>query len=113
MYIHHSHAYADMPIGQEYDIIARFSKGVIVTDSILRCKTTVLAFFSAYRTQPFPYASHGHHENSLIQFQNGIPEMIFVLYEITDKTTSLEYTPKIVLCSYETLLANTTVAFEL
>lgn len=106
LYFHHAHAYADIPIGQEYEAIARMCRGIIIPDSILRCKTTVLAFFSAYKTQPFPHASHGHHENSLIQFQDGIPDMIFDLYEITDKTTSLAYTPDICLCSYETLKAN-------
>lgn len=113
LYFHHAYAYADIPIGQEYDIIARISKGVIVTDSIVKCKTTVLAFFSAYKIQPLSNASHGHHENSLIQFQNGIPEMIFDLYEMTEKTTSVECAPEICLCSYETLKANTTAALEI
>lgn len=112
LYFHHAHAYADIPIGQEYEFIARMSGGVIVPDSILSCKTTILAFFSSYKTLPLPHANHGHHENSLIQFQNGIPEMIFELYEITDKTTALAYTPDICLCSYETLKANTTVILK-
>ena len=110
LYFHHAHAYADIPVGQEYEFIARMSGGVMVPDSILRCKTTILAFFSGYRTMPLPHANHGHHENCLIQFQNGIPDMIFELYEITDKTTALHYTPDICLCSYETLKANTTAA---
>lgn len=113
LYFHHAYAYADIPIGQEYDIIARISKGVIVTDSIVKCKTTVLAFFSAYKIQPLSNASHGHHENSLIQFQNGIPDMIFDLYEMTEKTTSVECAPEICLCSYETLKANSTAALEI
>lgn len=112
LYFHHAHAYADIPIGQEYEFIARMSEGVIVPDSILKCKTTILAFFSGYSTMPLPHANHGHHENSLIQFQNGIPDMIFELYEITDKTTALNYTPDICLCSYETLKANTPVALK-
>lgn len=106
LYFHHAHAYADIPVGQKYEFIARMSKGAILPGSILRCRTTVLAFFSGYRTQPLPHASHGHHENSLIQFQDGIPDMIYSLYEITDKTTALNYTPDICLCSYETLKAN-------
>lgn len=113
LYFHHAYAYADIPIGQKYEMIARISNGVIVPGSILKCNTTVLAFFSAYKTQPFPHASHGHHENSLIQFQDGIPEMIFHLYEITDKTTSIEYSSQICLCSYETLKANTAAALEI
>lgn len=108
LYFHHAYAYADIPVGQKYEMIARINKGVIVPDSVLKCNTTVLAFFSAYRTQPFPYASHGHHENSLIQFQDGIPDMIFDLNEITDKTAILEDTSQICLCSYETLKANIT-----
>lgn len=107
LYFHHDYAYADIPMGQEYEMVARISRGVIVPDSILRCKTTILTFFSAYKTQPSPCASHGHHENSLIQFQDGIPDIIFDLNEITDKTTCLEYTAGICLCSYETLKANT------
>lgn len=105
LYFQHSYAYADIPNGQEYEFIACMSKGGIVPESILRCKSTVLAFFSSYKTQPLPNASHGHHEISLIQFQNDIPKMIFELFEITDKTTALHDLPEICLCSYETLKA--------
>lgn len=113
LYFHHDYAYADIPLRQEYEFIARMSKGAIIPDSVLRCRATVLAFFSCYKTQPLPHASHGHHENCLIQFQNGIPDMIFRLNEITDKTTGLDYTPDICLCSCETLKANIAVKSEI
>lgn len=83
MYFHHAHAYADIPIGQEYEFIARMSKGGNHAWFYIEMQDNHPRFFSSYRTQPLPHANHGHHENSLIQFQNGIPDMIFKLHEIT------------------------------
>lgn len=105
LYFHHSYAYADIPMGQTYEVIARMEKGKIQPDSVLRCKTKILCFFSAYQPQPMAYASHGHHENSLIQFEEGIPDLIDELYEIKEKKpiTQLQ---NICLCSLETLHAN-------
>lgn len=105
MYFHHSYAYADIPAGQEYDMIARLEKGKIQPSSVMECKTKVLHFFSAYRIQLMEYANHGHHENCLIQFINGIPDIIYELSEIADKKP-LETEAKICLCSRETLQAN-------
>ena len=105
MYFHHSYAYADIPTGQEYDIIAFSQYGKIQMDSVIECKTKVLNFFTAYKTQLIEFADHGHHQNSLIQFQDGIPEMIYELYEITEKV-SIDVRQEICLCSHETLWAN-------
>lgn len=105
LYFHHSYAYADIPMGQTYEVIARMEKGKIQADSVRRCKTKVLCFFSNYKSQPMGSASHGHHENSLIQFEDGIPDLIDELYEIKEKKpiTQLQ---NICLCSLETLHAN-------
>lgn len=104
MYFHHSYAYADIPVGQEYDVIARFDRGKIQPDSVMECKTKVLHFFSQYRISLLEYANHGHHENCLIQFKNGIPAMIYELYEINEKKP-MDVGQELCLCSYETLLA--------
>lgn len=104
LYIHHNYAYADIPTGQEYDMIALMERGKILRDTAMPCKSKVLCFFSAYRTQPLSHASHGHHENSLIQFEDGIPDMINTLYEITKKKP-IEIQREICLCSVETFRA--------
>lgn len=54
MYFRHAHAYADIPIGQEYEFIGRMSKGAIMPGSILRCKTTILAFFRVTERNLYP-----------------------------------------------------------
>lgn len=103
LFFHHAYSYADIPIGQEYEIAARTAeyKWNIIPDSAIRCKSTVLCFFSMWHHCPLPYANHGHHELSLIQFQNGIPDMIYELTEITEKKP-IEITQEICLCSNET-----------
>lgn len=105
MYFHHSYAYADIPTGQEYDVIALSKYGKIQKDSVIECKTRVLNFFTAYKTQLIESAAHGHHQNSLIEFQDGIPAMINELYEIAEKV-SIDVRQEICLCSYETLWTN-------
>lgn len=102
LYFHHNYAYAEIPAGQEYEAVMRITRGTIEQDSIIRCKTTVLCFFSNFKTQPIPYAWHGHHAICLIQFHNGIPDMIQELYEIADKKT-ININREICLCSYDTL----------
>jgi len=104
LYFHHSYAYADIPTGQEYDIIAFFKNGKIQQDSVIECKTRVLHFFTAYKTQLITFADHGHHQNCLIQFEAGIPAMIRELYEITEMKP-IDIGAEICLCSYETLQA--------
>lgn len=105
LYFHHSYAYADIPMGQTYDVIARMEKGKIQADSVRRCQTKVLCFFSNYKSQPMASASHGHHESSLIRFEEGIPDLIDELYEIKEKKP-LKQMQNICLCSLETLQAN-------
>jgi hypothetical protein len=105
MYFHHSYAYADIPVGQEYDVIAFSKNWRIQRDSVIECKTKVLNFFTAFKTQLIPFASHGHHENSLIQFQEGIPAMIKEIYEIAEMKP-MDIGLEICLCSFETLWAN-------
>lgn len=59
--------------------------GKIQPESIQKCPAKVLCFFTAFRTQPFHQASKGHHELSLIQFEQGIPSIINELAEITER----------------------------
>jgi len=107
LYFAHSYAYADIPTGQKYELIARISsEGKIIPDSILRCETTVLCFFSNFRTHPQAFANHGHHEICLIQFHGGIPKIVNELTEFTENSRFLEYKQRIGLFSYETLKAN-------
>lgn len=105
MYFHHSYAYADIPTEQEYDVIAFSKNWKIQRDSVIECKTKVLNFFTAYKTQLIVFADHGHHQNSLIQFQEGIPAMINELYEIAEMKP-MDIGQEICLCSFETLWAN-------
>lgn len=85
LYFHHQYAEKDIPIGQEYEAIAYSVGGKIQPESIQICPSKVLCFFTAFRTQPFYQASKGHHELSLIQFEQGIPPVIDELVEITER----------------------------
>lgn len=85
LYFHHSYAVADIPIGQEYEAIAYTRDGKIQADSIQKCPSKVLCFFTAFKTQPSDQAMRGHHELSLIQFGKGVPPMINELFEITER----------------------------
>lgn len=80
-------------------------RGEMIPGSAISCKTTILCFFTIYRHCPIAYAHVGHHEISLIQFEGGIPGMIYSLPEITEKKT-VDIEEQICLCSYETLKAN-------
>jgi len=102
MFFHHSYAYADIPAGQEYDVIAVIENGQIKPNTVSDCKTKVLNFFTAYKTQLIASADHGHHQNSLIQFKDGVPAMINELYEIAEMKP-MDIGREICLCSYETL----------
>ena len=105
LYFMQGFAYADIPAGQEYEVIMRIKNGIIEPDSVMRCKTTVLCFFSEFKNQPIEYAWHGHHAICQIQFHDGIPDLIQELYEITEKKP-IKITQEICLCSLETLKAN-------
>jgi len=106
LYFAHSYAYADIPTGQQYEFIACISdNGMIVPESVMECNATVLCFFSNYRIQPQAFATHGHHEISLIEFHDGIPDLVNELTEFTEKSKFLEYKQIIGLFSYETLKA--------
>lgn len=85
LYFHHQYAEADIPIGQEYDAAAYSREGKLQPDSIQKCPSKVLCFFTNFRTQPSDYAAKGHHELSLIQFGQGVPPMINELFEITER----------------------------
>lgn len=84
LYFHHEYAVTDIPIGQEYEAIAYSRDWKIQPDSIQKCSSKVLCFFTAFRTQPSDHAMRGHHELSLIQFGQGVPSMINELFEITE-----------------------------
>lgn len=105
LYFIHGLAYADIPAGQEYEVMMRINHGVIDTDSVTKCKSAVLGFFSEYRNQPIECAWHGHHGICQIRFYDGIPDMIQEVYEITEKKP-ITVTQEICLSSFDTLKAN-------
>ena len=92
LYFHHEFAEKDTPIGQEYDAIAYSKDWKIQPDSIQKCPSKVLCFFTAFKTQPSDHAMRGHHELSLIQFGDGLPSMINELFEVTERKPL--YTPE-------------------
>lgn len=105
LYFVHGFAYADIPAGQEYEAVMRIHEGIIDQDSVISCKAIVLCFFSEFKMQPIAYAWHGYHAGCLIQFPDGIPDLIHELFEITEKKP-IKITQEICLCSLETLNAN-------
>lgn len=86
LYFHHSYAESDIPIGQEYTRIAVTENYKIRSDSIQMCHSKVICFFTCNpKMQPSECAMRGHHESSLIQFEQGIPSVIYdELLEITE-----------------------------
>ena len=84
LYFLHGYAYADIPAGQEYDLMMRINK--------------------EFRPQPIAYAWHGYHADCLLQFRDGIPDMIQELYEINQKKP-IEIRQEVCLCSDDTLKA--------
>ena len=105
LYFIHGFAYADIPAGQEYEVVMRINEGIIDQESVISCKAIVLCFFSEFKMQPIAYAWHGYHAGCLIQFPDGIPDLIQEMYEITEKK-SIKITQEICLCTLETLKAN-------
>lgn len=112
LYFFHGFAYADIPVGQEYQSIMRINRGIIEPDSVLKCKATALCFFSEFRNQPIEFAWNGHHSICQIQFHDGIPDIIQELYEITEKKP-IKITQELCLCSFDTLKANINVPFSI
>lgn len=86
LYFHHSYAETDIPIGQVYKHIALMENYKILPNSIQDCQAKVICFFTCNpRSQPSEYAMRGHHESSLIQFERGIPQIIYdELYKISE-----------------------------
>ena len=108
LYFIHGFAYADIPAGQEYEVVMRINEGIIDQDSVISCKAIVLCFFSEFKMQPIAYAWHRYHAGCLIQFPDGIPDLIQEMYEITEKKP-IKITQEICLCTLETLKANSGV----
>ncbi len=77
LYFHHSYAESNISMGQEYQYIALMENYKILSDSIQTCHSKIICFFTPYKSQPSEYTMHGHHETSLIQFKQGIPQMIY------------------------------------
>lgn len=101
LYLYHGYAESDIPTGIEYEVIARMGKyGVIQPDSVLKCHSKVLSFFTQYPVQPFYQADSGYHGLSLVQFEQEIPPMIYELEEVTQKEP-LDWTTQICLGSKE------------
>ena len=84
---HHSYTEQEIPMGKIYSHIAWIKDGVILSETIQECHAKVICFLTAFKTQPSDHAMCGHHELSLIEFQE-IPFMIYELQEIS-KNTSL------------------------
>ncbi len=86
LYFHHSYAEKDIQIGQRYTQIALMKNYEILPDSIQTCHSEVICFFTCNpKMQPSESAMRGHHESSLIQFEQGIPQIIYdELFEITE-----------------------------
>ena len=85
LYFHHFYAESDVPIGQKYSRIVLADGYKILPYSIQDCNSRVLCFFTAFRSQPSPSAMRGHHELSLIQFEQEIQQIIYdELQELTD-----------------------------
>lgn len=86
LYFHHSYAESDIPIEQKYTKIALMENYEILPNSIQSCDSEVICFFTCNpRSQPSECAMRGHHELSLIQFEQGIPQIIYdELPEITE-----------------------------
>lgn len=85
LYFHHHYAESDIPIGEEYEKIALQKDFKSEPQFIQDCHAKVLCFFIPFRPQPADYAAKGHHELSLIQFPQGIPQIIYdELYEIKE-----------------------------
>ncbi|MCI9079492.1 MAG: hypothetical protein HFH68_11300 [Lachnospiraceae bacterium] len=77
LYFHHSYAESDIPAGQEYTKIALMESYKILPGSVQYCNAKVICFFTAYKTQPSCSALRGHHELSLVQFKQEIPQIIY------------------------------------
>lgn len=90
LYFHHSYAECDIPMGQEYKEIALMENYKICSASIQACQAKILCFFTAYKSQPSECAMRGHHELSLIQFEQGVPQMI---YDELPKITEFPFSP--------------------
>lgn len=111
LYFYIGFAYADIPAGQEYEMIMCINGGKIEPDTVMKCRTTVLCLFSQFKTQPIEFAWKGHHAICQIQFCDGIPDIIQELYEITERKP-IKITREICLCSFDTLKANINVSFS-
>ncbi len=84
LYFHHSYVESDILMGQEYTRIALGKHYEILPHTIQTCHARVICFFNALML-PSKYALRGNHESSLIQFEQGIPQMIYdELLEITE-----------------------------
>ncbi|MCI9659874.1 MAG: hypothetical protein HFI14_14915 [Lachnospiraceae bacterium] len=85
LYFHHSYAVRDIPMGQKYKKIALMEDYKILPHMIQSCSSKIICFFMEYKIQPSEHAMRGHHEISLIQFEEGIPSMIYdELLEVTE-----------------------------
>ncbi len=101
LYIYHGYAESDIPVGIEYEVIARMGEyGVIQSDSVQKWHSRVLSFFTQYPVQPFYQADSGYHGLSLIQFEKEIPPMIYELEEVAQKRP-MDWTTRICLGSKE------------
>ena len=76
---------SDIPIWEKYEKIALQKDWKSEPQFIQDCHAKVLCFFIDIKPQPADYAAQGHHGFSLIQFPQGIPQIIYdELYEIKE-----------------------------
>ena len=100
LYFHHGYAQSDIPIGQEYEEVWFIEDYKLPPVFVQRCHAKILCFFTAGRTQPSESAMQGHHELSLIQFEQGIPQIIYdELPEITEQSPLVSTRKRICLSS--------------
>ena len=91
LYFAHSYAESDIPMGQEYTQIALMENDKILPGSVRACPAKVICFFTCNpKMQPSGSAMRGHHEFSLIQFPQGVPQMI---YDELQEITELPFSP--------------------
>lgn len=85
LYFHYSYAVRDIPIGQEYKKIALMEHYEILSDSVQTCYSKIICFFTPVRMQPVECAMRGYHNIGLIQFEQGVPQIVYdELSEITE-----------------------------
>lgn len=97
VYLIASFSYADLFVGKTFDVIYRYNDA----STGIKSKAVILAFIHEWCGIPVPYVGCGHRSICLIDFPDGIPNLITELPEI-DKYKASNLGKKAALCSEET-----------